>query len=418
MSQHQYLTNTQIDKIFNYIDFEWEPEDKLNEELLTYIRNSLTDNDIEMTDSVFAQAFEKFIPPSKVLAFWNEKFNNTILATRDFEKRMREIHETCDESLLKLYTSNIDQPLYYIDSIAVARGYKQFEPFFAERVGKVEMENPHLKKLQSFYERGIRGLLEELRLEREKEGRKEKKWDNKVDNARSEENIRSSNRKAQAFQEEASLNHEHVRKQLGFTQNIKLTSNVIIVNIDREVYAATRERKTTKVSFNGKTSVIKYNDFTLEIAKHENFERLYVYLLPDKLNSYQRVGHKKGKVDYPLNDKITYDIVILGINETGYFYHEIKQINKGKFGEIKLKSISESDFEKRITELNENRLNQPMNIKDELAWLKLEKENYKVQRLRKEKRRFLERIRNVAFPCYNNYGYEDDAIVVETPPIE
>lgn len=379
----------------------------------TLYEYSKAQEEVSTVDSI---QYEKFnsIPPSKVLAFWNKKFNNTILATSDFEKRMREIHETCDESLLKLYTSNLDRPLYFIDSLAVTRGYKQFESFFAERVGKIELDNPHLNKLQKFYERGIKELREQLKLERERKAQQERKWDNEVTTARSEENVRTANRKAQAFQEEASLNHEHVRKQLGFTQNIKITRNTIIVNIDREVYAATRARKTTTVSFNGKKSVIKYSDFTLKIAKHENFERLYVYLLSDKLNSYQRIGHKQGKVDYPLNDRITYDIVVLGINETGYFYHEIKQIKKGTFGEVKLKSISESDFEKRIITLNQNRLGRPMIIKDELAWLKLEKENYKVQRLREEKRKFLERIRKVVFPCYNNNGYKD--ILIEVFP--
>lgn len=417
MSQHQYLTKEQIEKIFDYIDYEWKPEDKINAELLTYIRNSLTDNTLEMVDSVYSTPFEKYIPPSKVLAFWNEKFNNTILATRDFEKRMRTIHKTCDESLLKLYTRNIDKPLYYIDSLAVARGYKQFETFFAERVGKVELDNPHLKELQKFYERGIKELRDHLNLERERKARQERKWDNKVTTARTEENVRSANRKALAFQEEASLNHEHVRKQLGFTQNIKITKNTIIVNIDREVYAATRNRKTTKISFNGKTSIIKYNDFSLNVKNYEDYNRLFVYLLPDKLNSYQRIDHKKGKVDYPLNDKIIYDVVVLGINETGYFYHEIKKVNEGAFGEINLTSIAESEFEKRISELNQNRLEKPMKIKDELAWLKLEKENYKVQRLRQEKKRFLERMRNVVFPCYsaNKDGEEDGEVVIETP---
>ena len=41
-----------------------------------------------------------------------------------------------------------------------------------------------------------------------------------------------------------------------------------------------------------------------------------------------------------------------------------------------------------------------MSFVDELSWLKLEQTNYKVQRLREEKRAFLERIRRVVFPCY------------------
>lgn len=364
----------------------------------------------QMSDSVYIGGSEMmesskectYISPSKVLAFWKDKFNNTILATHEFERRMRTIHETCDESLLDLYVNNVDQPLFFVDSLAMRRGYGQFERFYAERVGKIDLESPHLKELKKFYERGIKALREDLKSKREKQRVEERKWDQKVSDSRSNEQLRSSNRKASAFDEEASLNHEHVRKQLGFTQNIKLTSNVVIVNIDREVYAATRARKTTNVSFNGKTSTIKYNDFKLNVAEHDKYERLYVYLLPDKLNSYQRIGHKEGKVDYPLNDRISYNVFVLGINEKGYYYHEIRETNKGDFGTIQLKSIGEDAFDTRIKELNNSRNANPMKLDDELEWLRLEKKNYKVQRLRQEKRLFLERIRKVVFPCYDS----------------
>ena len=123
-------------------------------------------------------------------------------------------------------------------------------------------------------------------------------------------------------------------------------------------------------------------------------------MLPDKLNSYQRIQHKNGKFDYPLNNEITYDIVVLGMNESGFYYHEVNQINEGHLGKINLKTISETDFEKRISQLNENRLDTPMQIADELNWLKLERKNYQVQKQRQAKRAFLERIKKVVFPCY------------------
>lgn len=409
-TDHKNLSTKQIDKIFDYIDDGEYPESKISEERLKFVASSIRHTNEERILSSDSVELQSYITPSKVLAFWKDKFNNTILATHEFEKRMRTIHETCNESLLDLYVNNIDQPLYYVDSLAMRRGYSQFERFYAERVGKIDLENPHLKELKKFYERGIKTLQDELKSKREKQRVEEKKWDQKVSDSRNNEQLRSSNRKASALGEEASLNHEHVRKQLGFTQNIKLTSNVVIVNIDREVYAATRARKTTNVSFNGKKSTIRYNDFKLNVAEHDKYERLYVYLLPDKLNSYQRIGHDEGKVDYPLNDRISYDVVILGVNEKGYFNHEIRKTNEGDYGLIKLKSIKEDAFDNRIRELNKYRNANPMKLDDELEWLRLEKKNYKVQRLREEKRLFLERIRKVVFPCYQS----NSAVLVES----
>lgn len=346
------------------------------------------------------------IPPSSVLAFWKPKFNNTNLATREFERRMQAIHQTCDENILRIYTSNLSQPLWYSDSLAMKRGHKAFEAFYAERVGAVNSKNPHLKNLERFYEEGIAELKQRIEQFRKEELAAERAWDGKMNQARMDEVLRSSNRKSESFNEEYMFNHRHVSQQLGFTQPILLTQNVIIVNIDREVYEATLNRKTTTIAFNGKESTIQYNDFTFEVENPKQFGRLFAYLLPDKFNSYERIDGTNGNFSYPLNDRVSYTVVVLGINEGSYFYHEIPNINAGEFGKIVLKPINAAAFEKRIEVINSNRKSgDVMSFTDEFTWLKLEQENYQVQRLRQEKRAFLERMRRVVFPCYG--GVDD-----------
>lgn len=348
----------------------------------------------------------KTIPPSSVLAFWNPKFNSTNLATREFERRMQAIHQTCDENILRIYTSNLSQPLWYSDSLAMKRGHKAFEAFYTERVGAVNPKNPHLKNLERFYEEGIAELKQRIEQFRKEELAAERAWDGKMNQSRMDEVLRSSNRKSESFNEEYMFNHRHVSQQLGFTQPILLTQNVIIVNIDREVYEATLNRKTTTIAFNGKESTIQYNDFTFEVENPKQFGRLFAYLLPDKFNAYERIDGTNGKFSYPLNDRVNYTVVVLGINEGSYFYHEIPNINAGEFGKIELKPINAAAFEKRIEAINLKRKSgDVMSFKDEFTWLKLEQENYQVQRIRQEKRAFLERMRRVVFPCYG--GVED-----------
>lgn len=343
----------------------------------------------------------KTIPPSSVLSFWKPKLNNTNLATREFERRMQAIHQTCDENILRIYTSNLSQPLWYSDSLAMKRGHKAFEAFYTERVGAVNPKNPHLKNLERFYEEGIAELKQRIEQFRKEELAAERAWDGKMNQARMDEILRSSNRKSESFNEEYMFNHRHVSQQLGFTQPILLTQNVIIVNIDREVYEATLNRKTTTITFNGKESTIQYNDFTFEVENPKQFGRLFAYLLPDKFNSYERIDDTNGKFSYPLNDRVNYTVVVLGINEGSYFYHEIPSINSGEFGKIELKPINAAAFEKRIEAINSKRKSgDVMSFTDEITWLKLEQENYQVQRLRQEKRAFLERMRRVVFPCY------------------
>ncbi len=356
------------------------------------------------------------IPPSSVLAFWKPKFNNTNLATREFERRMQAIHQTCDESILRIYTSNLSKPLWYSDSLAMKRGHKAFEAFYTERVGAVNPINPHLKNLERFYEEGIAELKQRIEQFRKEELAAERAWDGKMNQARMDEVLRTSNRKSQSFNEEYMFNHRHVSQQLGFTQPILLTQNVIIVNIDREVYEATLNRKTTTITFNGKESTIQYNDFTFEVENPKQFGRMFAYLLPDKFNSYERIDGTNGKFSYPLNDRVNYTVVVLGINEGSYFYHEIPNINAGEFGKIELKPINAAAFEKRIEAINSKRKSgDVMSFKDEFTWLKLEQENYQVQRLRQEKRAFLERMRRVVFPCYGGVDDRGDSEAIDIP---
>jgi hypothetical protein len=361
-----------------------------------YVSESLLSDDIAVDE-----LNPKTIPPSSVLAFWNPKFDHTILSTREFERRMATIHQTCEKKLLQLYTANLNKPIWYIDSLAMSLGFDAFEGFYAERVGALNLTNPHLANLTEFYAQGIESIQKEVAEIRAQEGKAEKEWDDQISVSRLKEILRETDRKNQNFNEEYKFNHGFVSQQLGFTQSFLLTSNVIIVNIDREVRQATENRKTTTISFGGKKSTIQYNDFSFEVKDHSTYKKLYAYLLPDKFTSYERIQGNAGKFNYPLNNGLKYTVVIFAMNEESYFYHETGSLNGGNLGELTLESISKDSFEERIEKINQARKSENvMSFEDELNWLKLEQTNYKVERLREEKRVFLERIRQVVFPCY------------------
>jgi hypothetical protein len=379
-------------------------DELLNEET---IKDTFYDSELFLPDSTAVDEFDpKTIPPSSVLAFWNPKFDQTILATREFERRMATIHQTCEKKLLQLYTSNLNKPMWYIDSLAMSLGFGAFELFYAERVGALNLTNPHLANLTEFYTQGIESIQKEIAEIRAQELKAEKEWDEQISVSRLNELLRETDRKNQNFNEEYNFNHGFVSQQLGFTQSFLLTSNVIIVNIDREVRKATENRKTTSFSFKGKTSTIQYNDFSFEVKDHSNYKKLYAYLLPDEFSSYERIQGNAGKFNYPLNNGLKYTVVIFAMNEESYFYHETGSLNGGNLGEITLESITNDTFEKRIEKINQARKSENvMLFEDELSWLKLEQTNYKVQRQREEKRAFLERIRQVVFPCYEGQEY-------------
>lgn len=358
---------------------------------------------------------QKYIPPSKVLAIWNQKFDGTNLATQEFEDRMQMIHETCDEQLLDLYTNNLNESLWKLDERAVAMGYPQFQQFANQRIGKVSIDDAHQKNLNAFYETAMKEIRNMGQKNFEEALKKERNWDNEVHNERAKEVIRKGMRESVNLEEEYNFNHKNVRKQLGFTAGFRMTTN--IVNIDRYVREATIARKTTEIEnpFTGERGKITYNPLSAEVKNASEYGKLYIYLFSKEMNSYQRLDFDNGKLNYSLNGDMNYSAMIIGINDNGYFYHQINSLKAENLGIITLKEISEREFDKRINELNNHRTEQPMGLTEELQWLFKEKANYEVQKQRRKDAEFREMMRPIVFPCGN---YDTDETKVNFPQSE
>lgn len=365
------------------------------------ITETKADTIINTVDSNFISKPD-FISPSKVLAFWNNKFDKTNLATRAFEKRLRAIHRTCDNEVLEKYTSQLDRPISQIDAEIEKMGYPDFSKFAAENIGAIDVSNPHLKNLQRFYEMGIEKFQTEAQQNRDRKLRQEQAWDKDISEERQLERQRSLKRKNQLLTEEYNFNLKNVAKQLNRSVGFLVKKGGgTMVNIDKYVMDATITRKTTTIKdpVNGKTATISYNNFSIRVTAYQKYPKLYAYLLPHQLHSYHRIDHQEGNLKYPLNGDITYDLVILGINENGYHYFQKQRLHTEDIGEINLESISERRFEALIKQLNKERINAPVDLKDELRWLSKESQDYKVQKRRRDLKEFRSRVAQSLSPC-------------------
>lgn len=359
---------------------------------------------------------DQHIPPSKVLAFWKPKFNNTILATREFEQRMKAVHGTCNRRVLEAYVNQLNKPLWEIDEQVAGMGYPDFRVFAAERVGGIQLDNPHMNNLRQFYEKSIADLRKELKKDRNYVRNLEKKWDTHLQELRTEEGSRTVKRNAQNYREEYDLNMASALQQLGLKKkNVGFTirkggkpkgkiPTANVYNLDRFVADVTTNRTagTFTDPNTGKKATITYNPFKLTVDNQEAYGKLFVYLFPHEMNSFQRIDGKNGSFDYPLNEGITYDMMVVGINEDGYYLYEKTGFNKGELGTVKLEKVTEKEFNSRLESLNSARLKKPMKINDELEWLTKEQQDYKVQRLRKEMQAFRNELRPIVFPCLRN----------------
>ncbi len=362
------------------------------------------------------------IPPSKVLAFWKPKFNRTNLATRDFEKRMRAIHHTCDDQVLKLYVNNLNLPLSEIDARVVKMGYTEFEAFSQENLAAVNPDNPHLANLAHFYEEEMKGLQQEahdllrIRLQKERD------WDNKTREERNKEYKRTNDREVQNFNQELEHNTESVYRQLGKKRpelgpsvGFTITGNATIYNIDRFVMERTVSRTSGEFfdKETGKTAKLVYNEMKLQVKNADKYSRLFVYLFPDKLSSYHRINGKDGKFSYKLNGEFVYDLCIVGYTDKGYSFYSKKFIPAADLGEISLKKISETKLNASLSQMNSSRIGKRDDISEEISWLIREQADYKVQKIRQQMQAFRYRISRIVFPCQVEYEYSPELEFIE-----
>ncbi|MNJ88784.1 hypothetical protein D3C87_63410 [compost metagenome] len=341
------------------------------------------------------------IPPSKVLAIWNKKFNGTNLATQDFEDRMKAIHETCDEKVFDVYAKNLNESLWKLDERVMKLGYPQFKRFADQKVGAIRMDDIHQKNLAAFYEKAIETLREKGKKNVEAALKKEREWDRDMQSERNKEVLRKGLRESANLNEEYGFNLRNVHKQLGITAGFQMHGGGTIVNIDKYVWDATVARQSTLITdpVTGKTAQITYEPLKVEVKGSEQYDKLFIYLFSKEINSYQRLDFKEGKLDYNLNGDMNYSAALVGMNEQGYFYHQINKLKAEDLGTISLEGISEKEFDKRINILNEHRTEKAMSLKDELKWLFKEQADYKVQQKRRENATFRAKIRPTIYPC-------------------
>lgn len=368
------------------------------------------------------------IPPSKVLAIWNKKFNGTNLATQDFEDRMKEVHETCDEKVFDVYANNLDSRLWELDQRVVKLGYPQFQHFADQKVGKIRIDDVHQQNLAAFYEEAIETLRETGRKNVEAALKKEEQWDNEVQDERNKEVLRKGIRASLNTKEQADFNRAHIAKQLQKTIGFSITSRTvasrdkntpvnaprivspgqlpIVVNLDRyarPVRTNVFAQRTIKIE------PVKYAAFEAKVESFKDFDRLYFYLFPKQVNSYERRDFVNGTLTHSLNNEMNYSGLAFGLKDDGFYIFEISTLRATDFGSIRLQKVSEKQFETCLNRMNERRGVSPTPIKDELNWLFKEKASYQVQQKRRENVQFRNTVRPTIYSCLNN-PVEKDSI--------
>lgn len=276
------------------------------------------------------------IEPVTIQTIWNPKFNNTLLATKEFEERLRYLHKTCQNKALELYINNLNKNLYEVDSM-VARMLDeeehrtQFETFASQRLGKVRMNATMAKLLSKFYtlkKQRNKEVLERSNLSFRK---RTEDMTIELEKLQSKGQKLREERLAEVLREEIKFNTASVYKQLGLKPCEKQTvasyytveiSILDIYNIDRFVDDVSTNRTSGSYTLNGKTAYVKYKECSVEDAVADTFDKVLAYFIPNEVQSYILAERSGNMFKARLNEGMTYHFLEIKIVNNKYYLEE------------------------------------------------------------------------------------------------
>lgn len=312
------------------------------------------------------------IPPSSILAFWQNHFNHTLLATKEFEERMPAIHRTCNPAVLEVYTSNLEKPLYELDEMAAKlAGCPQLEneflAFAKRKDGRVLIEEGAMALLQTnlqekekaFHDVAItrinefEGKLKALYAERDALSNQEMERKEKaladIWNATSKviydeldyayqplaitnryvlpsKTIRFSEKKSGLFARNIQSAISSPRRN---TFPVRSTG---WKNIDCMSSYLLFSKQPVNIRHGNKTSRLDFTSLDVTIENETYYDKVFAYLIPQNTSSFIRLERGTGSSAYSTerNNKLNYDVVIIAHKGDMIFADRRHNVNVGK----------------------------------------------------------------------------------------
>lgn len=379
---------------------------------------------ITASDEPIKPGTETFIPfsdhpvcginPAKIKAIWNEKFDNTLLATREFEQRLYWIHKDGSDKLLDLYTNNLNRPMYVTDSIIASAGdhiYRdKFLAFFKERAGSVNISAKQAKRLKEYFALKTKAYTLAAAKTQNALWNKQRELDNIAASKQSQHLNDEDERNSQNFTEEFDVNLKEAYRQLGYKPTnsrppSKASYNVIIsstgwCNVDRYVYESVTNRTTLDFvdGTTGKTAHIKYAPVSFQIDQSDRFDKLLVYLLPDKLSSFMPVNGANGLYSEKLDEQMKYSLVCVAYRDEQAFVYRLDNVEAKAYVHITLSAVIEKELTRILTKTASRA--QAAKLQKENVYQRFDIQDKKRQKANMLSQELSSRIRMYFFTCY------------------
>jgi hypothetical protein len=371
----------------------------------------------EFTSIQYNWQYQCGINPAKIKAIWNERFQNTLLATREFEERLRYIHASQTPEVLDIYVRNLDKNLWEIDLMAanafvgeLANPQKKsiFSDFAARRDGKVNNGSTQFQKLKDYYSQKSKAFADAIAKTQAEFWNRQNILDAEAWQKKYSHDEDSMRRVAQNFSEEFTMNVKEAYRQLGYPDITPRTARQVYTaevnatgwwNVDKLVLESTLTRTTLDYTdpSTGKKAVIRYEPVSFQVENAEEYDRLYVYLLPDKLSSFMKLTEQNGVFTEKLNELMSYKMVAIGYKDEQAYFFSQGEIRPGSYPSMTLNQITNDGLDLQLNRFG--RSNQPQGLIEEKDFLRFEIKDQKRQQQNIELQRLTEKTRQLIFPC-------------------
>lgn len=367
------------------------------------------------------------INPVTVLAFWNEEFDGTLLASKEFETRMRYIHSTCDERILECYTLNMDSTMFFCDSLAAQRSYGeqqlQFLKFKSQKYGKPKNGKVFSQTLLSIFAQKQRELDAAYNRTTGAWFLRQVEADRKAQKNYTEQRDRDTRREMANFNRELTDNLCEAKRQLGrpcdnnfpVSRNVRENFNTFSLqstgwkNVDAYVMEATFNRNSMEYTdpVTGQKAKLTYSAINVTLKNADNYAIREAYLIPSGKLSFMRMNKQDGRFTESLNSLLQYHLVVVGYKGADLFLYTAENITAGDIS-VNLKA-STADLLNRFINRNGS---QPAvdDMRYELQSLNLQSAEIKRKAQRAERSRLREMLWPIVYPCRYADSYPSDSL--------
>lgn len=358
------------------------------------------------------------LDPAKIKTIWSPAFQNTILATREFEERLRFIHELHVNAFLEDYVDHLDWDLYRIDSLVATHAGEVrggFLSFAARHDGKVNISSTQFKQLSAYYRIKSKAFAEAIARTQQEYWNKQNKLDDSAYSRIARHESDAYRRAQQNFQKEFEINMKEACRQLGIVETVNWSSPAVYTasitgtgwyNVDKAVFASTTTRTTLNYTdtATGKKATIRYTPATFHIAGWQSYDKVNVYLLPDQLSSFLLVRDSSGIYTENLNELMKYDLVCIGYKDgRTSFYHQ-SGIEAKDYPNIQLQPISDDELTRELNKAGS--MTQATDLIKENSFFRLDVPDQKRRKHNEDISNLQNKVMRFIFPCLEQFIWQ------------